>query len=57
MTDLVSLGIALLALAVSVATAWLSYFHRGQVRMTEPSMVVFAYDGTGSGAGTLRSDE
>jgi hypothetical protein len=27
-----------------VATAWLTYFHRGVIRMAAPSMIVFAYD-------------
>jgi hypothetical protein len=44
MTDAITLATAVLALVVSVATAWLTYFHRGVVRMAAPSMVVFAYD-------------
>ena len=47
MSDPIALWIALLALAVSIGTAWLTYFHRGKVRMTTPSMVVFAYDTDG----------
>ena len=44
MADPIAIATAVLALAVSIATAWLSYFHRGSIRMAEPSMVVFAYD-------------
>jgi hypothetical protein len=44
MTDVIALATSVLALLVSVATAWLTYFHRGVVRMTAPSMVVFGYD-------------
>jgi hypothetical protein len=42
---------AVLALAVSIVTAWLTYFHRGAIRMAEPSMVVFAYDAARSRPG------
>lgn len=47
MVETIAIIVAVLALVVSVATAWLTYFHRGAVRMTEPSMVVFAYDSPG----------
>jgi hypothetical protein len=48
MMDSISLAVSALALAVSLATAWLTFFFRGVVRMTAPSMVVFAYDRRGS---------
>lgn len=39
--------ISALALTVSVSNAWLTWFHRGTIRMTAPSMVAFAYDERG----------
>lgn len=51
MAETIAIATAVLALAVSIVTAWLTYFHRGSIRMTEPSMVVFAYDPAGSRPG------
>lgn len=51
MVEAIAVATSVLALVVSVATAWLTYFYRGVVRMTVPSMVVFAYDALGSGEG------
>lgn len=51
MAETIAIATAVLALAVSIATAWLTYFHRGAIRMAEPSMVVFAYDAAGSRPG------
>ena len=51
MAETIAITTAVLALAVSIATAWLTYFHRGAIRMAEPSMVVFAYEPAGSRAG------
>jgi hypothetical protein len=51
MGETIAIATAVLALAVSIGTAWLTYFHRGAIRMAEPSMVVFAYDAAGSRPG------
>jgi hypothetical protein len=51
MAETIAIVTAVLALAVSIVTAWLTYFHRGAIRMAEPSMVVFAYDAAGSRPG------
>jgi hypothetical protein len=51
MAETIAIATAVLALVVSIVTAWLTYFHRGAIRMTEPSMVVFAYDAAGSRSG------
>jgi len=40
-----SFVISLLALAVSVTTAWLTLFRRGTIRMTQPTLVFFGPDG------------
>ena len=37
--------ISLLALAVSVATAWLTLFRRGSLGMTQPTVIFFGWDG------------
>ena len=42
-----AIAISILALSVSVFNLWLTWFHRGTIRMTVPSMVVFAYDRRG----------
>lgn len=47
--DILSIAVAGLALIVSGATAWLTLFRRGSVRMTRPTVVFFGPDG-GSGA-------
>jgi len=44
MTDPLTLTISALALVVSVATAWLSLFRRGTVKMTHPSVIYFGPD-------------
>jgi hypothetical protein len=38
-------SIAVLSLVVSGVTAWLTLFLRGQVRMTRPTIVAFAFEG------------
>lgn len=43
----VALVISALALIVSVATAWLTLFRRGQLRMTRPVFVGFVWDTPG----------
>jgi hypothetical protein len=51
MAGWISLGVSVLALAVAAATAWLTFFCRGHLRMTQPTVVFFGLDGgTGSGA-------
>jgi hypothetical protein len=39
--------ISLVALAVSVTTAWLTFFRGGALRMTQPTMIYFGPDGDG----------
>lgn len=41
----ISLGVSVLALAVSAATAWLTFFRRGRLQMTQPTVVFFGPDG------------
>ena len=48
MLSTIAVVLSVLALAVSVSNVWLTWFHRGTIRMTVPSMVVFAYDGRGT---------
>src|SRR6266404_3959457 len=47
MSTLIPVAISMLALAVSFFNVWLTWFHRGSVRMTVPSMVAFGYDASG----------
>lgn len=42
----IAVGIAGLALAISGITAWLSFFRRGRLRMTQPTIIFFGPDGT-----------
>ncbi|PWU12003.1 MAG: hypothetical protein C5B51_01620 [Terriglobia bacterium] len=42
--DPVSITISVLALAVSTAVAWLTFFRRGILGMTRPSLVAFLHD-------------
>ena len=44
-TEITTIAIASFSLVVSVLTAWLTLFRRGEVRMTRPNIVGFAYDG------------
>lgn len=48
MADPVATAISVLALAVSTATAWLTLFRRGTVRMTQPTVIYFGPDGSRS---------
>ncbi|NUO81396.1 hypothetical protein HUU05_15065 [candidate division KSB1 bacterium] len=45
MNDWISIGISFVALAVSVTTAWLTLFRRGELRMTQPTVIFFGPDG------------
>lgn len=44
MADPVSTAISVLALSVSAATAWLTLFRRGTVKMTQPTVIFFGPD-------------
>lgn len=44
MADPVTVTISVLALAVSVMTAWLTLFRRGRVKMTQPTVIYFGPD-------------
>jgi len=44
MTDPLTITIAVLALAVSATTAWLTLFRRGTVKMTQPTVIFFGPD-------------
>lgn len=48
MADPVSLVISSLSLAVSAATAWLTLFRRGDVKMTQPTTIFFGPDASRS---------
>lgn len=45
MTPWIPVGISSVALLISGVTAWLSYFQRGKLRMTQPTLVFFGPDG------------
>jgi hypothetical protein len=45
----ISLAVSALALAVSAITAWLTIFRRGELRMTQPTVVYFGPDGGSRG--------
>lgn len=45
MTEWVAVGISSLALIVSALTAWSALFRRGDLRMTQPTVVFFGPDG------------
>ncbi|MBI3320151.1 MAG: hypothetical protein HYZ89_06155 [Candidatus Omnitrophica bacterium] len=45
MDSLISIVIAALALVISALTAWFSLFHRGTIRMTQPTIIFFGPDG------------
>lgn len=44
MADPVAVTISALALAVSTATAWLTLFRRGTMKMTQPTVIYFGPD-------------
>ena len=48
MTAIFGIVLSLLALAVSVATAWITLFRRGRIRMTQPTVIYFGPDGSRS---------
>jgi len=45
MTQTISVIVSLLALVISVITAWLTLLRKGTVRMTQPTLVFFGPDG------------
>src|SRR5215813_804961 len=45
MSATLSLAVAIASLCLSVATAWLTLFRRGAVRMTQPTTIYFGPDG------------
>ena len=47
--DWASLGISVLAFAVSGTTLWLTYLNKGKLRMTKPTVVFFGPDGDDKG--------
>ena len=48
MPQTISIVVSVLALAISVATAWLTLFRRGTVRMTQPTTIYFGADASSS---------
>jgi hypothetical protein len=44
MADPITITVSVIALAVSVTTAWLTLFRRGTVRMTQPTVIYFGPD-------------
>ena len=48
MPQSISIVVSVPALAISVATAWLTLFRRGTVRMTQPTTIYFGADASSS---------
>lgn len=44
MADPIPIAISILALSVSAATAWLTLFRRGTIKMTQPTVIYFGPD-------------
>lgn len=44
-TQIISIIISALALVISFFTAWFSLFHRGSIKMTQPTIIFFGPDG------------
>ena len=44
MSQAISIAVSILAFGISVATAWLTLFRRGTVRMTQPTTIYFGAD-------------
>jgi hypothetical protein len=47
MIETITIIISVIALAVSIITAWLTLFKKGTIRMTQPTLVFFGPDGPG----------
>ena len=43
--QIITITISALALVISALTAWFSLFHRGTIRMTQPTIIFFGPDG------------
>lgn len=46
-TDFISLGISIVALIISATTAYLTFFRRGTVKLTQPTIIFFGFDEPG----------
>ena len=46
MSGWISIGVSFVALGVSVATAWLTWVRKGELRMTQPTVVFLGPDGS-----------
>src|SRR5947199_1179157 len=44
MVEPISITVAVLSLAISAGTAWLTLFRRGTVKMTQPTIIFFGPD-------------
>ena len=44
-TNWIAIGVSTLALLLSAVTAWLTLFRRGELRMTQPTVIFFGPDG------------
>ena len=44
MNNLLSLGISLVAMIISSVTAWLTFFRKGELKMTQPTTIFFGTD-------------
>lgn len=45
MSGWLSIGISFFSLIICVATAWLTWFRKGELRMTQPTVIFFGPDG------------
>ena len=45
MGEVISISISVVALLVSIGTAWLTFLRRGTVKMTQPTLIFFGPDG------------
>jgi hypothetical protein len=55
MADHYSITISVLALAVSIVTAWLTFFRVGKIKMTQPTVIYFGPDASTSSKVFLRA--
>lgn len=54
MTESLSFAVSVLALAISIVTAWLTLFRRGELKMTQPTVVFLGPDGGAPNEGPPR---
>jgi len=45
LVEWISVAISCIALVISIVTAWLTFFRRGKLRMTQPTVIYFGPDG------------